>query len=83
MGTFLYIAPEILEKLDFNEFGVEPKEPLGDYDLMVDIYSLSIIFWEVYYRQRAYEDDIRDLNDLADAIVNEGYRPYIEPGPTR
>ena len=54
LGTFLYIAPEILEKLDFNEFGVEPREPLGNYDLMVDIYSLSIIFWEVYLEKNSY-----------------------------
>jgi len=78
LGTFLYMAPEILDSLSFNDMDIVANQS-GQIGLSVDIYSLGIIFWEVHNCRRAYDNDDRNMKQLADCIINEGLRPYLAP----
>tara|TARA_Y100000389_G_scaffold44041_1_gene38772 strand:- start:1920 stop:2867 length:948 start_codon:yes stop_codon:yes gene_type:complete len=59
VGTLRYMAPEVINN--------------KDYDLKIDIYSLSLIFWFIYTGLLPYENII-DNKDMPIHIIN-GLRP--------
>lgn len=60
-GTVSHMAPEVLDK--------------RPYSRSADIYSLSILLWELWYGKHAYEDlESTDIHQVGEYIIS-GYRP--------
>ena len=60
MGTPSYIAPEVILS--------------RPYDYKADIYSFSIMLWEMWYGKKAFHDVEGDLREFYDQVV-KGNRP--------
>ena len=59
VGSIQWMAPEVMSD--------------EQYDLSADIYSFSIILWEIYSQKFPYENEI--LESLFYKVKNEDYRP--------
>lgn len=81
VGTKLYMAPELLEPKSKFEF-----DRIVAYQ-QADIYSLSLVFWEICHsfqcknHQRPYENQLPDsfsVEQLTDLICQEKKRPTFD-----
>ncbi|KAL8613026.1 hypothetical protein ACOMHN_008795 [Nucella lapillus] len=63
-GTPVYMAPEVLLQK-------------GQYDMKVDIYSLAIILWELWYGQDAADHISSHLFRRLEDAVKDGLRPSV------
>ena len=61
-GTLRYMAPEIIDSID-------------NYDLKIDVYSLSLNIWYIYTGQIPYNKYNADR--YLDIFIKAGYRPEI------
>lgn len=73
VGSPVYMAPELFEQHDI-------------YDRKVDIYSLSIMIWEMWYGQDAAKHIEPQLFGSLEKAINDGLRPslsmkHIPPEP--
>jgi len=64
-GTPLYMAPEILNSLG--------------YDKPVDVWSFSLILWQIYHNEKELHKGFPEFNSLQDFVdsLNRGVRPKI------
>ncbi|KAG2379099.1 hypothetical protein C9374_007737 [Naegleria lovaniensis] len=75
VGTVFYIAPELLESSDQKTDHLNKKT--ADIAKKVDVYSFSIILWEVFFERIPYVDDIQSSTFKVPYLVIQGLRPLI------
>ena len=75
----MYLAPEILKHLEWEDFGVVIHDDLVFYDLSIDIYSFAMVMWEVFMEKPVYSDQSMDIHEVIRKVVHEDFRPYVNP----
>jgi serine/threonine protein kinase len=63
VGSPFYMAPEVLVD--------------KEYDDKADVYSFSIIVWEVLTNEEPYKDEFENYDELVEAITLDNQRPGI------
>lgn len=64
-GTLRYMAPEVINNCD-------------NYDLKIDIYSLSLNFWFICSGLKPFHEYNLENNDICQLIIRENIRPNIK-----
>ena len=64
-GTLRYMAPEVINNCD-------------NYDLKIDIYSLSLNFWFICSGLKPFHEYNLENNDMCQLIIRENIRPNIK-----
>tara|TARA_B110000093_G_C12910597_1_gene384588 strand:+ start:14 stop:1009 length:996 start_codon:yes stop_codon:yes gene_type:complete len=64
-GTLRYMAPEVINNCD-------------NYDLKIDIYSLSLNFWFICSGLKPFHEYNLENNDVCQLIIRENIRPCIK-----
>jgi serine/threonine protein kinase len=67
VGTFLYMAPEIMNEDKFTQYTVKS-----------DIWSLGLIIYEIFENRKwAYDGDFESIDEFRDMITTQGVTSYL------